>query len=100
MTDNLEKRINSMFNGDRLWAYAFVVGLWLAYAFVYLAIDEINANSSIKMALIIGGALVVLYNTASITAMIVHYKEDKHDIYGIDIQHLDEMRARKSDATK
>ena len=45
--------------------------------------------------LLIGGAAVLLFNTASIGAMVQHYQEDKDFIYGLDIKHLDEMRGRK-----
>lgn len=40
------------------------------------------------------GVLVLLFNTASVVAMLRHYDEDRAHIYGIDIHHLDEHRAR------
>jgi thioesterase domain-containing protein len=43
-------------------------------------------------------ALVVLFNTVSITAMVRHYREEKERIYGLDIEHLDAMRANNRDA--
>jgi len=36
--------------------------------------------------------LLLLFNTASITAMIRHYGNDKEHIYGVDIRHLDAGR--------
>ena len=45
--------------------------------------------------LMIGGAAVLVFNTASMGAMVKHYKEDKDFIYGLDIKHLDEMRGHK-----
>lgn len=93
MSDNMSARIEAMFKQDRLWALGFVVLLWLSYGFVFLAIDSVNTDPTIRWALIIGGGLVVLYNTASIVAMIKHYVEDKENIYSIDIRHLDEMRS-------
>ncbi len=92
MSDNMNQRIESMYSKDRMWAWAFVVLLWCTYAYVLYAINPIITDSGIRIALLIGGALVLLYNTASITSMIKHYKEDKEAIYGIDIRHLDEMR--------
>ena len=92
MSDNMNQRIEAMFSKDRLWAWGFVILLWCSYAYVFFAIDQIITDPGIRMALIIGGALVLLYNTASIGAMIKHYKEDKTSIYSIDIRHLDEMR--------
>jgi len=43
----------------------------------------------------IGGAAVLLFNTASMGALVRHYKEDKDFIYGLDIKHLDEMRGKR-----
>ncbi len=39
---------------------------------------------------------MLLFNTASIWAMISHYSEDKEFIYTLDIKHLDAMRDKKS----
>ena len=91
MDKDMATRIEAMFKQDRLWAVGFVILLWLSYAFVFFAVDTVNDNSGIKLALMIAGGLVLLYNTASIAAMIRHYAEDKEDIYTIDIRHLDEM---------
>ena len=89
---NLDRRIDKMFMGDKIWACGFVVVLWLSYAFVFFAINAINTDNGIKIVMLVAGALVLLYNTASITSMIRHYAEDKKAIYAIDILHLDEMR--------
>ena len=42
-----------------------------------------------------GGALVLLYNTAAIMAMLRHYREDRDFMYGLDIQFMDAARATK-----
>lgn len=94
MSEDLTRRIEAMFNQDRLWAWAFVIFLWITYIFVFFAVDWVNDDGGIWLALLIGGGLVLLYNTASIASMIKHYGEDKEAIYGIDIRHLDEMRER------
>lgn len=97
MTDNMKARIDAMFRRDKLWAFGFLTILWLTYAFVFFAVEAVNTDGGIRIALIIGGGLVLLYNTASITAMIKHYSEDKDYIYSIDIRHLDEMQAAKKE---
>ena len=94
MSEDLLRRIDAMFNRDRLWAWGFVIFLWITYIFVFFAVDWVNDDGGIWLALLIGGGLVLLYNTASIASMIKHYGEDKEAIYGIDIRHLDEMRER------
>jgi hypothetical protein len=35
---------------------------------------------------------VLIFNTASILAMLRHYADDRDFIYGLDLKHLDEMR--------
>jgi hypothetical protein len=37
----------------------------------------------------------LIFNTASIAAMVKHYEEDKEFIYGLDIKHLDEAKKNR-----
>lgn len=94
MPEDISRRIETMFNQDRIWAWAFVTVLWITYIFVFIAVSWVNEDGGIWTALLVGGGLVLLYNTAAIASMIKHYKEDKEFIYSIDIRHLDEMRER------
>ena len=95
MTKDLSGRIDAMFQRDKYWGVGYVLFLWLAYGFTFFTINAVNTDSGIRMAMIISGLLVLVYNTASMVAMIRHYGEDKEQIYSIDIRHLDEMRQRK-----
>lgn len=98
MSEDLSRRIEAMFARDQIWAWAFVIALWITYIFIFVAVGWVNHDNEIWLALLAGGGLVLLYNTASIAAMVKHYREDKEYIYSIDIRHLDEMRERaKSD---
>ena len=63
---------------------------WLGAAAVGLGATEKLDTTSLA-----GGAAVLLFNTASMGAMVKHYKEDKDFIYGLDIKHLDEMRGHR-----
>ena len=93
-TGSLAARIDKMHSGDRLGALAFVVALWVVLLFVLIRIWANVANGGIATILIISGGLLLLFNTASIFAMLRHYASDKQFIYGLDIKHLDEMRRR------
>jgi len=73
---DLNQRIEAMYKRDVLIASMAPPGPW-------------------RIVLLIGGAAVLLFNTASIGALVRHYKEDKQFIYGLDIKHLDEMRGHK-----
>ena len=41
------------------------------------------------------GAVVLLFNSAAIMAMLRHYREDRDFMYGLDIKFLDEARAAR-----
>lgn len=92
---DLKQRIEAMYRRDVLVAYAFVIGLWLAIIFVMIATWNIAPEGPWRTILMIGGAAVLLFNTASMSAMVKHYKEDKDFIYGLDLKHLDEMRGKR-----
>lgn len=76
-------------------AWAFVIGLWLSVIFVALATWSLAPSSGARTLLMIGGAIVLLFNTAAIMAMLRHYREDRDFMYGLDIKFLDEARAAK-----
>ncbi|WP_439537418.1 hypothetical protein [Methyloversatilis sp.] len=90
----LDERISRMFGRDRATALFALVGLWLALGYVYLAVPHGFFGSPVGLVLTVAGVLVLLFNTASVVAMLRHYDEDRAHIYGIDIHHLDEHRAR------
>ena len=45
--------------------------------------------------LLIGGAIILILNTAALMAMLRHYREDRDFMYGLDIKFLDAARAQK-----
>jgi Co/Zn/Cd efflux system component len=92
---SLEERIDRMHGRDRLGAMAFVVALWVVMLFILFTIWPAITNGTLHMLLVVTGILVLLFNTAAIWAMLKHYREDKHFIYGLDLKHLDEMRRRR-----
>jgi hypothetical protein len=91
----LESRIDAMHGRDRVGALAFVIVLWVVILFTLISIWPDITNAGIRTILVISAALVLLFNTASIVAMLRHYASDKHFIYGLDLKHLDEMRRAK-----
>ena len=84
-----DPRIAGMFSGDRLWALAAVITLWALYAFVFWEVRPYLGSDDVYWLLAIGGGLVVLFNTASIIAMIAHLSDDRDEIYGLDLYYLD-----------
>ena len=92
---DLNQRIEAMHKRDVLIAWAFVIGLWLAVIFVALATWNLAPSSGARILLLIAGAVILLFNTAAITAMLRHYREDRDFMYGLDIKFLDEARAAR-----
>ncbi len=84
-----------MHRRDVLIAWAFVAGLWLAMIFVAIATWDLAPNGAARVLLMIGGAIVLLFNTAAILAMLKHYREDRDFMYGLDIKFYDEARGRR-----
>lgn len=89
---SLETRIDAMYAKDRLAATVLVIGLWATVFFVMLAVRGFIHDPTIELVCWIGAALLLLFNTASILAMIRHYAADKQHIYALDIKHLDAGR--------
>ncbi len=88
----LEKRIDTMFARDRAWAAGVVIVLWVTVLFVMFAVRGLMQDPAIELVCWIGAGLLLLFNTASIIAMVRHYGQDKAHIYGVDIRHLDAGR--------
>lgn len=91
----LSQRIEAMHKRDVLVAWAFVIGLWVAMIFVAYATWNLAPSSGARILLLIGGAVVLLFNTAAILSMLRHYREDRDFMYGLDIKFSDEARGHK-----
>ncbi|MEM5389448.1 hypothetical protein VSR68_38710 [Paraburkholderia phymatum] len=100
MEHTIRKRIDRMFFRDKRMAQIALLLLWVTFAYVYFAITSQTTDTSVQVALSIGAGAVLIFNSASILAMIRHYAEDKDHIYGLDIRHLDENRAAKAELAK
>jgi hypothetical protein len=95
-SSTLQRRIDRMLARDSWLAWIALFLLWVTVGYVYYATYQLVTDSSVRIAMSIGAILVLVFNSASIVAMIRHYKEDKEHIYGLDIRRLDENRARKA----
>lgn len=89
------RRIETMHRRDVTVAWAFVLGLWFAVIFVALGTWDLAPNGTARILLLAGGAVVLLFNTAAIVAMLRHYREDRDFMYGLDIRFLDAARAQR-----
>ena len=96
MGESLNSRIDRMFARDRLMAWSALAALWVFVAFVCFAVDAFVTDGRIRATLMGSAAILLVFNTASIAAMVRHYGSDRSHIYGLDIRHLDENRAARS----
>lgn len=88
----LQRRIDAMFARDRIWAFGFVIALWLVVGLVLFEVNPYITSDAIRYVSWISALILLIFNTASITAMVTHYAHDKEHIYGLDIRHLDAGR--------
>jgi hypothetical protein len=91
---DLNQRIEAMYQGDKRGAWLFIVALWVAVLFVLFMSWPYVPDTTVRVVALIAAAAVLIFNTASMTAMLSHYAEDKEFIYGLDIKHLDQMKGR------
>jgi hypothetical protein len=96
MSEAMADRIERLFARDRRMAWVFVVLLWVTVSFVFLAVNRFVTDGGIRLVLLIAALAILVFNTASIVAMIAHYRADRDHIYGLDLRHLDEARARRA----
>lgn len=87
--ESLDQRIEATFTRDKITAGILVAALWLTVFFVMFAVRGFIAQKSAEVVCWIGAAILLLFNTSSIVAMIRHYGQDKAHIYAVDIRHLD-----------
>ena len=95
MSPGNDPRVDRMFSGDRVAAVIALIALWATLAFVFLSVIPLAGSSEVLYVLAAGVGMVLLFNTASIFAMISHYSEDRQNIYGLDLHYLDEMNKIK-----
>ncbi len=92
---DLNQRIQAMHRSDTRVAWAFVLGLWFAIIFVAYATWDLAPNPTARVLLLIAGAVILVFNTAAILAMLRHYREDRDFMYGLDIKFLDAARSAR-----
>ena len=92
---DLNQRIEAMYQGDKRGAWLLVAFLWIVILFVLFMSWPYIPDNGVRIVVLIAAAAVLIFNTASIAAMVKNYEEDKAFIYGLDIKNLDEARKMK-----
>ena len=91
---DLNQRIEAMYRSDVRGAWVLIVLLWITVLFVLFMSWPYIPDAGVRIVALIAAAAVLIFNSASILAMVKHYEEDKEFIYGLDITQLDAMRER------
>jgi hypothetical protein len=91
----LDERIDRMHARDRAGLIVFIAVLWCTLLFALFSVWSFISIPAIRIILSVSCGFVLTFNTAAIVAMLRHYADDKHFIYGLDIKHLDEMRKNR-----
>jgi hypothetical protein len=93
---DLDQRIEAMYRSDVRGAWSFVAVLWIVVVFVLAMSWPHIPDDGVRIVVVVAAAAVLVFNTASIAAMVKNYEADKDFIYGLDIKMLDESRKNKS----
>ena len=92
---SLDERSEAMYRSDKRNAWILIIALWAALLSVLLLSWPHIPNDTVRLVCALGAAAVLVFNTASMIAMLNHYAEDKKFIYELDILGLDEMKKKR-----
>ncbi|MBA3448314.1 MAG: hypothetical protein H0T56_12035 [Pseudaminobacter sp.] len=93
---DLDRRIEAMYRSDVRGAWLLIGVLWVTLLFVLFMSWPHIPDSGVRTVVALAAAAVLVFNTAAIRAMVANYAEDKHFIYGLDIQHLDAAKGENN----
>jgi archaellum biogenesis protein FlaJ (TadC family) len=87
----VQNQMDTMYQRDRWMAIASVVAMLVVLPFVYFALLDNMPGTGTKV--VLAGACIVLlvYNVASMLALVRNYRRDKDFIYRRDVAHLREL---------
>lgn len=84
-----------MYRADVRGAWIFVALLWIVILFVLIMSWPHIPDTGVRVVSLLAAVAVLIFNTASIAAMVKNYAADKNFIYGLDIKMLDEANKNK-----
>jgi hypothetical protein len=87
--------MNAMYRGDRLMAWTFVVLLLIVVPFIVIALWNVMPDLATKLLLVAASVVLLLYNIASMLALVRNYQRDKDFIYRRDVAHLRELKVAR-----
>lgn len=88
---SIQVQMDTMFQRDRWMAIATVVAMLVVLPFVYIALLDNMPGTGTKLVLAASGIVLLVYNVASMLALVRNYRRDKDFIYRRDVAHLREL---------
>ena len=95
---DVRRQMETMFRRDRLMGIVFVVAMLVVMPFVLIAVWGHAPSTGVRVVLVVSCAIVLIYNVASMLALIDNSRRDRDFIYRRDVAHLrerDALRAAK-----
>jgi len=94
--EDVSAQMEGMLKRDRLMAMGFVVAMLVALPFVLIAVWNDVPSNGIRVVLVVSCAVVLVYNVASIVALVSNYRRDRDFVYRRDVAHLRERAALRA----
>ena len=89
----VQRQMEAMLSRDRIMAYGFVVAMLVVLPFILIAVWNDVPTTGIKVVLVLSCAVVLIYNVASIVALVRNYRQHRDFVYRRDVAHLRERAA-------
>lgn len=87
----VRQHMDRLYQRDRWMAIASVAALLVVLPFVYFAVLTHMPSPGTKIVLAGACAVLLIYNVASMVALVRNYRRDKDFIYRRDVAHLREL---------
>lgn len=87
----VQGQMDTMYQRDRWMAIASVVAMLVVLPFVYIALLNNMPGTGTKVVLAASCLVLLVYNVASMLALVRNYRRDKDFIYRRDVAHLTEL---------
>ena len=92
---DLNQRIEDMYRSDVRGAWLLLAFLWIVVVFILVMSWSLIPDGTVRVVSLLSALVLLIFNTASIVAMVRHYAEDKEFIYGLDIKTSDAIKKAK-----
>ena len=89
---SIRGEMHTMYQRDAAMAVTFVVLLVVTIPFILIALWQVMPDAATKLVLLASGAVLLVYNIASMLNLVRNYRRDKDFIYRRDVAHLREIK--------